>query len=350
MSDAPRPTATHRAAPADLARPVAGTMPRRIVLLLGRAVVAAALLAWLVDRSGGLAAVWAVVQRARSDLVIAAFGLAALNQLVIAHRLRLVAGTQGAVLGTPHMLAINLAAHFHGLFLPGGGFTASAIRFFRLTRDDRRFTAILVAIVCDRMLATASLGATGLALWLLDGPARSTPALLALLALTGVCAAAMLPMFAAAPARALGALAARLPVVRRAWPGTAAALAAYRAVPAAARAGHAALSLAAHALGVVVYLLLARALMMGIPAVALGWMRSVAGTVTLLPVSISGLGLREGTTTALLAERGVPHADAFGYSLLVFGVTILGIGLLGGVVEAWSWFAPRRATDVPPVT
>jgi hypothetical protein len=99
----------------------------------------------------------------------------------------------------------------------------------------------------------------------------------------------------------------------------------------------------------VTYVLLARALSIELPFAAFGWMRSVSAVVTLIPISISGLGLREGTTVALLAERGVPHTPAFAFSLLVFGVTILAIGLVGGLLELTHWLAPRPATEEPPL-
>jgi uncharacterized membrane protein YbhN (UPF0104 family) len=319
-----------------------------VLLLILRLVIATGLLLWLFDRSGGLATVWNTMRTARGDLVVGAFGLTLAVQLLIAHRLRLIVAGQGVRFRTREVLAINLGTQFFGLFMPGGGFTAIAIRFYRLTRTDRRYTATLVAIVCDRLLATGTLCLVGVVLWWLDGPARS-PAAFAVLSLSAVASVvAMLPMFAEGAARAIGGIAERLPFARGLWRRTSGALAAHRALPARTQAELAGLSLAAHVLAVCVYVLLARSLAIDIAAVALGWMRSVAGLVTMIPLSISGLGVREGTTTALLAGRGVPEATAFGFSLLVFGITVLGVGLVGGLVEVARWFLPARATTRAP--
>lgn len=319
-----------------------------LLLLILRLAVAAGLLVWLFDRSGGLGAVWNTVRTARGDLVGGAFGLTLAVQLLIAQRLRLIVAGQGVRFRTREVLAINLTTQFFGLFMPGGGFTAIAIRFYRLTRTDRRYSATLVAIVCDRLLATATLCLTGLTLWWLDGPARS-PAAFAVLSLSAVaCVTAMLPMFSEAAARAIGGIAERLPLARGLWRRTSGALEAHRALPARTQAELAWLSFAAHVLAVCVYVLVARALAIDTTAVALGWMRSVAGLVTMIPLSISGLGVREGATTALLAGRGVLESTAFGFSLLVFGVTVLGVGLLGGIVEVGRWLTPRRATTAMP--
>lgn len=79
-------------------------------------------------------------------------------------------------------------------------------------------------------------------------------------------------------------------------------------------------------------------------AVALG------SLVTLLPISISGLGTREATLVAYLGTLGVAAAQALGFSLLVFATFYLGGGLLGAI--AW-WLKPvslatlRRARATP---
>lgn len=52
--------------------------------------------------------------------------------------------------------------------------------------------------------------------------------------------------------------------------------------------------------------------------------------LTLLPVSLNGLGLREGGFVFFLGQLGIPQAQALALSLLVFGLTLL-FSLAGGV-------------------
>ena len=66
-------------------------------------------------------------------------------------------------------------------------------------------------------------------------------------------------------------------------------------------------------------------------AVALG------SLVTLLPISISGLGTREAAMIAYLGTAGVPAEAALGFSLLVFATFYVAGGLIGAV--AW-WMKP----------
>lgn len=317
---------------------------KRTLLLIARVAVAGSLLYWLFRSAGGLGPVWDVMRHARVEWLVAGFAGTLVVQGMIAHRLQRIAAVQGGMLRTREVLAINLTTLFYGLFLPGGGATAVAIRFWRLTRRDRRYASTMVAIVCDRMFATLTLCLAGLAFWWLDG-GESRVGLIVLLAGTAVSAAAMLPIFTPAPARWVGAVASRVPVAKRVWPRVDEALAMCRALPVRARVELGIFSIAAHGLGALVYLLLARSLAVTTPLAALGWMRSVSGLVTLTPISISGLGLREAVLVTLLVQRSIPHALALAYSLLVFGVTVLAVGLSGGVIEAAQWLAPRPETD-----
>ena len=315
----------------------------RLLRLTVRVAVTALLLAWLFRQAGGWSPVLSGIRAARPGFIGAAFLATLIVQAAIAHRLRLLAQAQGGGLGTRDVMEINLVTLFYGLFLPGGGITALVIRFYRLTRVDRRYTATLAAIVCDRLLATATLCVAGLLFWLLDGPQRSKPALLVLLAGSAATALVLAPMFHAAPARWISLVASRLPLVRGVWPRIAEALAVFRAIPLRGQIALAGLSLGAHVLGIAVYFLLARATGVAIGFTPLGWIRSAAMLVAMLPFSVSGLGLREGAMVALFSQRGVPGPAALAYSILVFGVTILFVGLLGGLIEAVRWLRPWRA-------
>jgi len=60
---------------------------------------------------------------------------------------------------------------------------------------------------------------------------------------------------------------------------------------------------------------------------------SLGGLVTLLPISISGLGTREAAITAYLGAWGIGAEAALSYALLVFATSYLLGGVLGGI--AW---------------
>jgi hypothetical protein len=101
-----------------------------------------------------------------------------------------------------------------------------------------------------------------------------------------------------------------------------------------------ALSLASHAAGTVSYAWLADSLELGVPLTAIGWVRACVVLLTMLPISISGLGVREGALVFLLAPYGASGADAIALSLLRLLGTLT-IGLVGGVYELRRVAWPR---------
>jgi hypothetical protein len=74
--------------------------------------------------------------------------------------------------------------------------------------------------------------------------------------------------------------------------------------------------------------------------------RSVVVLLTVHPISIGGVGVREGALVFTLHAFGVPAHDALAVSILVFATTILAPGLAGGVVEAVQWL--RVGRERPP--
>ncbi len=83
--------------------------------------------------------------------------------------------------------------------------------------------------------------------------------------------------------------------------------------------------------------LLALALHLSVGFVEVSYAVAIGSLITLLPISISGLGTREAAIIAYLGTVGITSEQALSFSLLVFATFYLGGGLIGAV--AW-WFKP----------
>jgi hypothetical protein len=94
-----------------------------------------------------------------------------------------------------------------------------------------------------------------------------------------------------------------------------------------------------HLVGIFLILFLAHAVLAGLNFVQIGWLRSAVVLVQLLPVSFSGLGIREGTFVLLSEPYGVTGALAVSMSLLLFGKNLF-IGAIGGIIELQSLIFP----------
>jgi hypothetical protein len=93
---------------------------------------------------------------------------------------------------------------------------------------------------------------------------------------------------------------------------------------------------------VVVAALLSAALGLSVPLAYLAVAVPLVTLLTLLPVSVSGVGVREAGMSLVLAAASVPATEAVGLSLLSFGVAIVG-GLIGAGLVAIE--AGAKASD-----
>jgi hypothetical protein len=323
------------------AGPPEGRGGRALAARLGRIGIAAAVLALLFTRVP-VDGVLGILAEADVLPASAAFLIALLIQWIVALRLRIPANLQRMGLTTAETFELNLASRFYALFIPGGNLTAIAIRVMRLARLRRHYAGAMMAVAFDRVVATITLCATGIGFWIVARPPQSTVWLLlmigTLLGLTLPVAALhtlRIPEAAAGPGGLVRVLGRRLAPLQLA-------VAQAREMSARQFLAVVALSLAAHLLGVVGFFLLAAAVSLELGLASIGWIQALLMLAGLVPVSVSGLGIREGVALLALPALGIGAELAVAFSLLVFSVTVLGVGLFGGVLEAWRYFAPRE--------
>ncbi len=306
---------------------------RRRLTALARCVVALAILAYLFHQISLASVLDAAVAAAPAPLIGAAlFGL--LGQAVIADRLRRLVQALGMRLSTLALLQINLATVFYGLILPAGNVTGIIARFYKISRREPNYAGIAVALAFERLVATLTLCLVGIAFWLADWPA-AWPALVLMLAAL----AALLALYAALFAAAAPLMTRLRDRLGRWWPNRLtslrAALCQSRALPRETVVKVFALGILTHGLGIIAFGLVADALGLDLSLATIAWTRSAAVLIAILPISIAGLGVREGAMVVLLAPYGIAAADGLAYALLAFATTILAVGLLGGLLEAW---------------
>ncbi len=329
--------------------------------LLVRIAVAAVVLVWLFARVD-VAEVGAAITRASPLAIELATLTSFVGNVVIAFRLRVLLEAQGVHARVTQTLGINLAAFFYNLFVPVGGVGVAALRLQRLSYQARGpssarchavrrtraasagFAAALTTMVCDRLAATASLGLVGLACWFADPHPKPRGGLLALLIGAGAVLTLVAPRAVPHEVRRF---------VRELTTGASGtwwaavlhrfshALGSVARIPPTALARILGISILAQIPGAFVFVLLGWGLDLPVPAISMGWIRGVIVLVTVLPISIGGIGVREGMLVYVMRTFGVPAPDALALSILVFATTILAPGLLGGAIEGWHWLRRR---------
>ena len=243
-------------------------------------------------------------------------------QVLKAYRLQVLLRAVGVAMGLVRLSLIYFIGMFFNIVLPTlvGG---DAVRIAYLYRDAGKFDRAAASTVVERVIGTAALILMALVALVLSSRRDADPHMtLSVLFVTTGFVAGCLVLFttwayrlAMACLRAVGL--GKLGHVVHEIQG---AMTAYRR-QGGVLAYTTALSLVANLMMVGIHVILARALGLNLSL----WFLLMAVPVTVLismaPITMSGLGVREATWVFLLQAQGVPQADALAFSLLWFLVT-----------------------------
>ena len=318
--------------------------PRSIPFVL-KLVLAAALL-YAVFKVVPLSRVLESISRADLRFLLAGLGISLISIWLSAARLRFLVEVGGERLPLSSIVKINLSAGWYGLALPGT-LAGGVVRWHRLTRIGAGKVATLAAITYARLVHVVMLVLLGLLFLALEIPHQAGGIGLGLVAfLIGLLVAGYLG-FHGEGSRLWSSLMRHGPGFLGRW------LERWHSVARSVRrlsgedmASMCGLSVLEHLLGVVSIWLLARSVAIDVSLVTLGWIRSAVAIATSLPITISGLGIREGGLILMLEPYGVEGAQAVALSFLMLARGLV-VGALGGLVEAWDAVRARSTPGGP---
>lgn len=317
----------------------------RHLLLLLKLAVAAALTGLLVYYASPSKIVLAL-RSADVPLVLTFVPLTLVFMWLNALQLKILTDCHGMGLSVTSILRINTSAELYNLLLPGP-LAGGAIRWYRLSRDNRMRAQALAVIGVNRLLNVFVLLVVGVLGWLLEGGRAGTGfvfwfLMACLLALTGG--------FLVLSNRRIGSSTrARVESEERIRPFLRSKLLAlidatddFRRMPSRDRLLLGVYTISWNLVIVTSTWLLCLAVGISVPIAAVAWMRAVVSLALLLPLTISGFGIREGGWIYLLGLYGVAPEAAFAMSLLTF-VRTLFIAVLGLSLEIGTLFRAGNA-------
>jgi len=271
---------------------------------------------------------------AKLEFVAVALLAQLLARLVGTMRLREFTAASGHTRSLVDLFRINLASDFYRLFIPGGNVTAGAARVYRFRHLDVPVASGSAVVVRDRIDATLFLVITGMVFLVIDTDWSGLP-MMVFVAL-GMIATVLLAVVIESPlARLLDRLMDRLdvpvvgPWLMQGWRT----LRQTGSIPGEKHLFVAVLSIVAHLLGTAAYLSLATSLGIDLTFFEMGWIRPLVLLLTMVPVSLGGVGVREAGFLTVLSQLGVEAELSLALSFLVFLVTVLVFGIIGGVSE-----------------
>lgn len=234
------------------------------------------------------------------------------------------------------LFELTMIGQFYSIVLPGQ-IAGEAVKAYRLAKGNADAERLAASVAMDRiigMIALLLIAGVGTAL-----TPHAVPGSLRVL-LPSICAVLVfglfgfrIPMLHAAALRLTDAVGA-LPPLRRFIPALQRLVHAWRDFAHMPARVFASLALAClfQLLALGTYAALASGLGIELPAADWAWVVAVASLAVLLPVSIGGLGLREGALVGCLSYLGVPGELAIALSLGLFAVMLSG-AIVGGLIE-----------------
>ncbi len=330
-----------------------GVTPRRIWSVIAKGAVTGTVL-WYLLRKVPLAGIGNALEAAAPAWVILGIALQIAVRLINALRIRLIARFQGAPLSYQGILSTLFTTAMYALVIPGS-IGAGAATLVKYVGQGASLAAALASMVVNRLLDTVAIVSLGAFFWGLEHSA-SPAAAISRFATIALLAAPLL--FIGGHALLFGRVTvlARLAARVRAMPrlrsnallhgfaGVLEQCARASSLSASAAGAVLALSLVKELLASSIAYCFAHAVGVELAFVTIAWMQGIVSLLILLPITLSGLGVREGALIFASRPYGVDAAHALSWGLVQFG-GVLCMALIGGVIEARAlWSSPAEST------
>jgi len=290
------------------------------------------------------------LQSASQFHILLAVGILFGTTLVSAWRLKICTDKQGLSLSVKQITEINLITSFYGLLLPGL-LASGVIRWHRISQVDKKKAEALAAILFSRINFTMVLVLVGIVCLALGTDNRAqtlfiSSLLILLVSLIIVYFLAFHPFLLwfsdrLKPGEA-GFLSAYLRDGLSRWLS---AMSLYEGLPHIALGLITTFSFLENVLGVLFMYFLALGLHIDIHLIIIGWVRSLINIATTLPISFSGLGIREGGLILLLKPYGVSGSEAVALAFLIYFCNLF-LGLIGGLLEARNFLFGSKSKGI----
>ncbi len=323
---------------------------RTVLLFLLKLGVSAGMLAWIFSRIP-VRGVWDTLLSAHAGLLVAAYLVMVLNHWTYSIKTCLLTRHQGLTLSVHDIFRIAAVTSFYKLILPGG-VGGGVIRWYKLARRDNKPMEAFNVMMYDRVTGTIAMALLAILYAALDPAFMEHPyawpsALVLLVAL----AAPILYWILAFNGRwsrwLYGRLPAFIPERMRAYVHTLIDSAdRFSGLEAGMHVRIWIWSFFSRLLTLYFYYLFAQALNLDLSFAAVAWVRTVVYLLILIPISFSGLGVREGAMLLLLIPYGVDAESTVAFSMLSF-LAILIMGFWGGGYELYDLLKYGHRRGVP---
>lgn len=324
------------------------SLKKRLVFFLKLA-VSLGIIAWIFTWIP-LAGVWEALRTAHLWALGGALAFWFGAHVLSARRTRLLTRHQGMSLRTMDIFRISAVTSFYKMALPGG-VGGSLIRWYKMSRPDGKPIEAFNVMMYDRVINALVLILLGAAFMFVDRSFARHPFAWPAVAVLGMALVIHLGMYLVAfNGRLAGWVTRRiapfLPMrIREPVCRLASCADHFNELGHALRIRIWAYAVTGRILNLLMYYLLIIAVGLPLGFATVAWVRTAVFLIVLIPVTFSGLGLREGAMLLLLTPYGVDPEHIVAFSMLVF-IAILFHAGIGGAYEILDGLTRGRAGRV----
>jgi uncharacterized protein (TIRG00374 family) len=284
--------------------------------------------------------IWAVLRTCYIIPLILSIVILLVSRLLASLRTKSLTDSQELSLSIFRIFEISCTSTLYGMALPGS-FSGGVIRWYRLSQQNSNRAGAFAVLAAERVVDFFVLAIVGILCWIGDITETVQPILF--WGLTIVAIVCLLMIFFTFSFRRV--------LMEQPWlapdrflfwlpdfivDGIKRILSAFEQYHKLGRGKIFllfAISFAFHAIVTVAFYMMAISLDLGVSLITVGWIRACTVLLTALPITPSGLGIREVSSVILLVPLGVPAAHAVAFSLLQF-LGLLSIATIGAIFEA----------------
>lgn len=269
--------------------------------------------------------------------IVIAFSVVFVSLFIAALQMKLLTDRQGMTLSLGKIFQINLIARFYSIFLPGQ-LAAGVIRWHKLSRPDNKRAQAFASITFNRLVDTIIIVIVGILFWFDSVSDTDYKIGLVLISILFVLLSIYFLLFNVRGYKFLYGHKVKLNLIpiplvfQGKIDKLLSSITRYHDLSQSLFASVVALSLTKRLLGILSFWLFALSLGIEISFINICWVSSIILILNMLPVSFSGLGVREGALIVLLQPYGISATDAVALSLLLFARAIM-VGGIGGLIE-----------------
>jgi len=278
--------------------------------------------------------------------IIPAFFMKMTMHYINAYLLKIFSQKQKMDFSVFELIKINLITQFYGLVLPGE-LSAGVVKWHKLSKKNVMRAQAFACIVVSRTIRMLSLAVLGIICFLIESPVQSLPVLISLILGLVISIIIYISMTNKDVFFVIETLLRKLNFIKipqwikKKLKKVAYSIKRFHEISFWTSNYILLLSFIYHLAGILAFYFILQIVNINISLNSIVWIRAAITFIQLLPITISGLGVREGAFVFLLKKYSIAPSSSMTASLILFSMTVM-IAFIGGGFEIQEFLFKKK--------